>query len=235
MVEIKMDGAGKNALGTDMLLFLREKLADAAGKPVLLTGSGDAFSAGLNLKEVASLDEEKMLEFLRLFEQVMTTLYLYPWPVVAAVNGHAIAGGCVLALGCDHRVMTSNSRAKIGLNESALGVRFPPRTFVMVRRRLSPQHADRLLLGAGLFAPDEALALGLVDEVTDVPMAAAQSRLATLASYPPDGYAQTKADLRGATAADLCPDDVHDRALREATSQWVGSGVKERMARALAR
>lgn len=230
-----MDGAGKNALGTDMMLFLLERLRSAAGKPVLLTGSGDAFSAGLNLKEVAALNPDRMLAFLQTFEECMSALYLYPGPLVGALNGHAIAGGCVLTLCCDHRVMTANPRAKIGLNETALGVRFPPRTLVAVRRRLAPQHADRVLLGAELFAPAAALGLGLVDEVVDDPLPVAYSRLTALAAHPAEAYAQNKADLRGSSPADLVADDAHDRALRALAALWAGSSVKERMLRALGR
>src|SRR4051812_20766858 len=101
MVEITMSGPGKNALGTTMMIFLQEKLREAGGAPVLLTGAGDAFSAGLNLKEVASLDAAGMETFLRRLEALIEALYVYPGPVVALVNGHAIAGGCVLTLCCD--------------------------------------------------------------------------------------------------------------------------------------
>jgi enoyl-CoA hydratase len=235
MIEITMDGPGKNALGTAMMTFLIERLRDAAGAPVLLTGSGDAFSAGLNLREVAGLDGDGMLAFLRLLEDCMAALYLYPGPTVAAVNGHAIAGGCVLTLCCDHRVATASPRSKIGLNETALGVRFPPRVLVIVRRRLALQHADRVLLGAELFDTKAALGLGLVDEIADDVVATARARLTALAAHPAGAYAQTKADLRGASPADLVADDVHDRALRAASAMWSAPGVKEKMLRVLGR
>lgn len=224
-----MDGPGKNALGTAMMTFLVEQLRAAGGQAVLLTGAGDAFSAGLNLKEVAAAEGESMLAFLRLLEETIATLYLYPGPTVAAVNGHAIAGGCVLTLCCDHRIMTTNARAKIGLNETALGVRFPPRTFQAVRRRLSPQHAERVLLGADLFDPAGALALGLVDELADDPLAAARKRIATLEGHPRDVYALTKGDLRGTKPQDLVPDEPHDGALREAAALWSGSDVRQKL------
>src|SRR5580700_9553249 len=103
MFEITMAGPAKNAMGAAMLTWLLERLDVARGQPVLLTGSGDAFSAGLNLKEVSSLDAPAMDVFLRLLERCMSAYYLYPAPIVAAVNGHAIAGGAVLTLACDHR------------------------------------------------------------------------------------------------------------------------------------
>ena len=107
---------------------------------MFLTGDGDAFSAGLNLKEVAALDERGMARFLETLERMVTALYEYPGPVVAWVNGHAIAGGCVVALACDHRLMTSAPRARIGLNEVPLGLRFPPRTWRLVRHQAVASH-----------------------------------------------------------------------------------------------
>lgn len=224
-----MDGPGKNALGTAMMTSVRDQLAAAGGAPVLLTGVGDAFSAGLNLKEVAAADGEAMFTFLGLLEEMVSALYLYPGPTVAAVNGHAIAGGCVLALCCDHRVMTPEPRARIGLNETALGVRFPPRTLAAVRRRLSPQHESRVLLGADLFDPQTALSLGLVDELADDPVAAGRARLSVLEGYSSSVYALTKADLRGSSPSDLVPDAAHERALREASTLWGASEVRQKL------
>lgn len=232
-----MEGPGKNSLGTAMLTSLRDKLREAAGAPVLLTGAGDAFSAGLNLKEIASIigSPDDMLAFLRLLEEAIAALYLYPGPTVAAVNGHAIAGGTVLTLCCDHRVVTSNPRAKLGLNETPLGLRFPPRILTILRRRVPRQHQHRVLLGGDLVDPQAALALGLVDEVADDPVAVGRARLALLADHPPSAYALTKADLNGAVPSDLVPDDVHDRVLREAATTWVGPTVVERVVRVLSK
>src|SRR5580658_4730267 len=164
MVEITMNRPAKNALGSDMIAWLLERLEAAAGEPVLLTGSGDAFSAGLNLKEVASHDPPAMERFLTLLERCMSAFYLYPGPVVALVNGHAIAGGAVLMLTCDHRVATRDPRTRIGLNEVALGVRYPPRVFHIVQQRVPRSAHETVFLGAGLFAPGDARAHGLVDE-----------------------------------------------------------------------
>src|SRR5262249_7674221 len=154
MFEIAMQWPGKNALGTDTMTALRTKLREAAGEPVLFTGSDGAFSAGLNLKEVAELDPPPVRAFPGLLDAAMCEVFQYPAPTVAVLEGHAIAGGCILALCCDHRVATRGARAKIGLNEVALGVRFPPRVLTIARRRLAPQHAENVLLGAGLFDLD---------------------------------------------------------------------------------
>jgi enoyl-CoA hydratase/carnithine racemase len=233
MIEIAMSGPAKNALGTEMMTWLLARLHDAAGEPVLLTGAGDAFSAGLNLKEVAALEPEGMATYLRLLERCMSALYQYPGPTVALVNGHAIAGGCVLTLACDYRVSTKDPRARIGLNEVALGVRFPPRVLRIVKDRVPAPSLVPVLLGAELFAPTQAAALGLIDETSEDPSALARTKLAALAAHPADAYAATKRALRGAVDADLAPDDVETRWFHECVPIWTSEAVKERVRRVL--
>lgn len=198
MFEITMNGEGKNALGTAMMRFLLEQLGEAGGRPLLITGSGDAFSAGLDLKEVAALEPAGMESFLRLLETLMSTLFAYPAPTVALVNGHAIAGGCILALCCDYRVAARNPKTRIGLNEVALGLRFPPKILTITRRRIPAPHLETVILGAGLHDPDAAMRLALIDEVSDDARAVAEKHLTTLASHPAVAYAAAKTELRGA-------------------------------------
>ena len=228
-----MNGPAKNALGSEMMTWLLERLRDANGEPVLLTGSGDAFSAGLNLKEVASLDLEGMARFLRLLERCMSALYLYPGPTVALVNGHAIAGGCVLTLACDYRVATNDAKTRIGLNEVALGVRFPPRVLRIVRDRVPSASHVPVVLGAELFPPDRAMTHGLVDETSADAGTVARARLEALAAHPRDAYAATKRALRGALDSDLAPDDAEARWLRECVPIWTGDDVKARVRKVL--
>ncbi|MDB4931354.1 MAG: Enoyl-CoA hydratase, partial [Myxococcaceae bacterium] len=180
MIDIVIEGAGRNALGTPVLTALRDALRAAGDEPVLLRGAGGAFSAGLNLKELATLDEPAMERFLSLLEETFEALYLHPAPVVALVEGHAIAGGTVLALCCDWRVAAADERARLGLNEVALGLQFPPKTWAIVNARLPATTREQVLLGAGLHPPSEALRLGLLDEVTADAEARARAVLAAL-------------------------------------------------------
>ena len=227
MIEITLQGPAKNALGTPMMTSLRDQLTTAGDRPVLLTGVADAFSAGLNLVEVASLDARGMEAFLRLLQDVVSQLFHHPAPTVACVNGHAIAGGAILALACDHTVATSHPGARIGLNEVALGLRFPPRLLAMVRHRLPPHTAAQVLLGAGLHAPEQALALGLVDELAEDPLQAARARLEALAAHPPLAYQATKADLRGQVGVA----DPHAEAafLEEVLPMWTSDALRQRI------
>lgn len=231
MVEITMSGPGKNALGTEMMDFLLTQLREASGRPVLLTGAGDAFCAGLNLKELSGLDGAGLEAYLRKLEAVVETLYTYPGPTVALINGHAIAGGCVLALCCDHQVAQDSPSARIGLNELALGVRFPPVTLSIVRERIPKRYLNQVLLGAGLHAPGEALRLGLVDEVATDAAAVARERLTRLASHPPDAYAGTKAELRGGTV----DASQNERRFAEILPTWLSSETRARIHAALRR
>lgn len=232
---VTLAGPGRNALGSATMQRLLGELKAAAGEPVLLTGGPGAFSAGLDLREVASLDAPRMALFLRLLEDTMTALYLYPGPTAAAVNGHAIAGGCVLTLCCDVRVASDDPKIKIGLNEVALGLRFPPRVLAIVRARLSRRHQTEVLLGAGLFAPNDALRLGIVDELTsDDVETVARARLEVLASHPPEGYARTKHDLRG-SADDLATERELAAWLERSTPIWTSPDLRARLAARLDR
>ncbi len=228
MFEMVLSAPGKNALGTSVLEGLRRRLSEARGEPVLLTGAGDAFCAGLNLKEVAAIDLEGARRLLRSLEGLVDELFGYPAPTVALVNGHAIAGGCILALCCDYRVAAGDPRIRIGLNETALGLPFPPRILSMVRSRVPPGAVDRVVLEAALHAPAEARALGLVDEVADDARGAAVAALQRLASHPRDAYARNKARLRAGVLG------VREQAAEEELAAvWGSAEVRARAAAAL--
>jgi enoyl-CoA hydratase/carnithine racemase len=200
------------------------------GAPLFLTGDGDAFSTGLNLKEVLALDAAGLEGFLGKFERLAEALFQYPGPTVACLNGHAIAGGCVLALCCDYRVSLPNPQIRIGLNEVALGVTFPPRTMALVRSRLPNQHANRLLLGAELYPPHEAQAFGLIDDVSADAVELARRRLAELSSRPAASYAATKQVLNA-----LVSEATASEELRRLAAYWANPDVKQRLAAALVR
>jgi enoyl-CoA hydratase/carnithine racemase len=229
MREIVITSPSKNAVSSSLLESLARDLEAAGGEPLLLSGAGDAFSAGLDLTEVARIDEPIARRLLGALEHLVAALYTYPAPTVALVNGHAIAGGCVLALCCDHRVATADPRVRIGLNEVALGLAFPPVTLAMVRARLTAPEAERVILGSQLLEPAAALAAGLVDEVAADARAVAVARLEALARHPRAAYARAKADLRGRAlpaAGALDP---------ELVARWASEDTRAAAARALRR
>jgi len=228
-----MNGPGKNALGTATMTRMVADVRAAAGRPLLVTGTGDAFSAGLDLKEVAALDVPGMERFLLLLDELMDVLWTYPGPVVACVNGHAIAGGCVVALCCDLRVAADDPRPRIGLNEVARGLEVPPKIMKLARQRVPPRSIERVLLEGGLHDPRTALQLGLVDEVATDAGGVARTRLETLAAHPRAAYVATKRALR-AGALDLSDADRRDFRERVIPA-WCAPEVKEGLQKFLRR
>ena len=231
-----MDGPGKNSLGTTMMQFLVDRLeaAKAAGnEPILLTGAGDAFSAGLDLREVASLDSKGMAVFLDLLERMTAALYTYPGPLVSVVNGHAIAGGCVVALTSDWRVgPRAASRMKMGLNEVALGLRYPPGVMKLVKKRVDARHIGEIVLGAGLYGADDSFRLGLLDTLAEDPRAAAIKQLEVLGAHPRAAYAAAKSDLRG--TLDVSAEEK--RTFAEASlPAWTAPELKTRLTKMLSK
>lgn len=232
MQELLIDGPGKNALSSELMTSLRERIEAAGDAPLLLRGANGAFSAGLDLKEVVSLDPTGMDAFLRRLEALMATLFHYPGPTVACLDGHAIAGGCILALCCDRIVCAPQPKLRIGLNEAALGLRFPPTVFTIVRHRVAPRYLDEIVLGAALYGPEDALRVGLVDELAADPLATSQAWLERLAGHPPAAYAAIKRDLK----PDARPNEATLGAyLEEALPMWTGDALKSRLRAVLGR
>lgn len=232
MITLTLDAPGKNALSTSLMESVVERLEQLEGEPVMFIGANDAFSAGLNLKELATLEGNTLFSFLELLERFMAGIYLYPGPTVACVNGHAIAGGAVITVCCDYRVIIDDPRVRIGMNEVALGVRFPPRVCSIVRRRVT--NVDRVVLGSELFDPRGALAVGMVDEIAGDVEEVARQRLAMLSRHPREAYATAKHDLRGDEEG-LFPEAQHGFTLRGMLAQWASPVVREKIAAALAK
>lgn len=189
-----------NALDGPMFAALVDALDEverSGSAAAVITGTGAAFSAGADLLRL--MDEG--MDYIeaarphagRAFER----MFLIPVPLVAAINGHAIAGGCVLALACDHRIASSGDH-RIGLAELKVGVPFPTWALETVRYAVAQPHLQRLLYSGRLAKPDEALWLGLVDEVVppDMLMDTAMEAARRLAAIPARTFALTKKALR---------------------------------------
>ena len=163
---------------------------------VVITGTGRFFSAGLALPELIRLDRPGMGAFLTRFDEVMTSLLRLPKPVVAAINGHAIAGGCILAMQCDRRLMVDVG-AKIGLTEVTLGIGLPPSALEPLRAKMPPPTLGPVALEGRLFDPSNALELKLVDELAPDDRLVDQAKTEALrfASHGPGGYGHAKTEV----------------------------------------
>lgn len=172
-----------------------ERIAeDEAIRAVVLTGNGPAFSAGVDLQIVPDLDFPAQDALIEAINRMVTALYGAPVPVVAAVNGHAIAGGAVLAMCADYRVASTDGRH--GLSEISVGVRFPATTLEAVLAELDAGAARRLIFSGTLVDSEEARALGLYDEVAQRPLERALEVARTWSAHSRGIYADVKAAVR---------------------------------------
>jgi enoyl-CoA hydratase len=166
---------------------------DASVKAVIVTGTGSAFSAGVDLFRVLKDGPEYGRRFLPVLDQFLRATLTFPKPVVAAINGHAIAGGCILAAACDHRIMTEGN-GFIGIPELAVGVPFPALPLQIMAARLADGPLRDLVYTGRTVQIDEAKAIGLIDEkcpegmLLDRAMEVAQK----LSSIPAGAFAMTK-------------------------------------------
>jgi enoyl-CoA hydratase/carnithine racemase len=131
---------------------------------VLSSSSANFFSIGFDIPELFDLSREEFGAFYGAVNQMCLDLYALPKPTVAAITGHAIAGGCILALCCDYRFI-ANGRKLIGLNEVKLGVPVPYPADRMLRELVGMRPAREIMEAGEFYGPDQALALGLVDRV----------------------------------------------------------------------
>lgn len=196
---VRIDRPPANALDLSLLDEGHRVLAElGAAEPgaVVLTGRDGFFSAGVDLKVAPTLDAAAQREMVAGINRLFAGWYGFPRPVVCAVNGHAIAGGLILALCGDHRVGARAGR--YGLTELAVGVPYPVVALAVVRGELTAAAARRLALGAELVGPEEALALGCLDELADDPLGRALEVAERMAGLPVAAYAAAKEQLRGA-------------------------------------
>lgn len=152
-----------NALDLQLLEAIAREtgnLADA--RAVVLTGTGSIFSAGVDLFRLLEGGAGGIGRFLDALEAAVLGLFELSMPVVAAVNGHAIAGGAILVQACDYRIM---SGGKIGVPELLVGVPFPVAALEVARFATPPQHVQKLAYTGRTLGPEDALAHGLVDEL----------------------------------------------------------------------
>lgn len=167
-------------------------------RAVVLTGTGKAFSAGVDLRRFLDEGAPYAADLLRALDEVFLAAFELAIPMVSAVNGHAIAGGCVLAACADVTLM-AQGEGRIGLPEVRVGVAFPRSALEIVRHAVGEVGLRRMVMGGRTYLPDEAAALGLVDDVLPAGdlVKAAVARARSLADdIPADTFALTKAQLR---------------------------------------
>lgn len=238
LARLNLNKARGNALDAPVLAEMRAALAELGRDPAvhgLLLSSGHAklFSPGLDLVALTDYDRNAMLAFLELFDTVVTELYAFPRPVGAALAGSALAGGCILALCADLRVM-AESGAVIGLNEAKVGVALPFGVTRLLAASVSPRELTRMALQARNYNPAEALAAGLVDQLAPPAgvIPATEALLRELLDREPGALSLTKAWLRAPVIEAMRGSGLAER--QQFVECWFSPGTQARMREILA-
>jgi enoyl-CoA hydratase/carnithine racemase len=228
---LTLDHGPVNAMDLELLSALPAAFGEVAeARAVVLTGAGRSFCAGVDLKRIVAGGPDYVQSFLPALSLALLAPFEHPKPVVAALNGHALAGGCILAAACDHRLMSGGT---IGVTELAAGVPFPTVALEILRHVVGPE-IDRLVLTADRLTPDEGAAAGLVDEVVEPAdlRDKALERAAALSAAPADVYALSKRQLHGPALDRIhAVRDLHDPAVLELwSSERTHTSLREYLA-----
>jgi enoyl-CoA hydratase len=197
ILDVLIDDGGPNVLRPNVLEDLRVAFTDHPDAPVLLRGREGMFSAGLDLRWMVAHTPPEIGELLHACGRVLMTVWAHPRPVVAAVTGHAIAAGTMLAMCADHVVAAVGGTW--GLNETANGMEIPRFGIDLAAARLGPRDLGALLIPGERIDAARATQVGMADELAapDAVVARAEARLYQLAALPAVAYAANKLRLRG--------------------------------------
>jgi enoyl-CoA hydratase len=236
-VVLRMRAGKANAIGPAWLSRMETLLDEALAvrpRALVITGYESFFSAGLDLPALDTLGQDQMSSFVMAFSRTMLRVFELPLPVIAAVNGHAIAGGCVLALQADVRI-AARSEFRMGLNEVQLGIALPAMVLETLRAQVPPLSLLPVALEGRLFTPEEALGLGLLHELVPPEQLErrAAERATELGSLPPQAFAAIKQSIRapvGRRLRDVLPEDAAGWA-----ATWSSDEGRERRRQAIER
>lgn len=199
-----------NALDVELLDAIVTAFGEVADAPaVVLTGEGSSFCAGVDLRRILISSSAEIEYFLDALSRALLTVFTHPRPVVAAVNGHAIAGGCVLAVATDVRLMSGGS---MGLTELDVGVAFPTAA-LEIARHAAGSRVQSMILSGRLIDPAEAVEVGFIDWVVDPEdlLDAAISEARSLGRIPAETYELTKRQLHAPAMAAIAREyEIYD-------------------------
>jgi len=171
--EVQLNRAPANALNRELIAKLTEQLlvAGRSCDAVVVSGRDGMFSAGLDVPSLLQEDREAMADFWRLFSKLLNTIAFMPVPTVFALTGHCPAGGIVLSIFSDYRIMCGG-KYKTGLNETQVGLVVSPIIKNALVRLTGPNTAAKILVAGSILSAEEALAIGMIDEIAEDPKAA---------------------------------------------------------------
>jgi enoyl-CoA hydratase len=235
---LRLQGRHGNAINEDMIAALRESLAeverDGEIRGLLLASSHPKmFCPGLDLRELVEFERARMARFMERFSDCLVALYRCPKPMVAALSGHTVAGGCVLALAADRRILRPG--ALMGLNEVQVGVPLPLGPSLILRDGVASSRLDEVALLGNNFSGEEAVELGLAQELGPEEGFEEHclARLREYASRDGAAFALTKQHLRGDIAERI--ETEERRTLAGFLDCWFSEATRARMLRIVER
>ncbi|MBK0383727.1 enoyl-CoA hydratase/isomerase family protein [Pedobacter sp. SD-b] len=220
---IALDNGSSNTINAEMLAELKKIItsveADDNMRGVILTGKKGFFSAGLDLITLYDYDEKQIKKFWIDFLDLVKTLTLFKKPMIAAISGHSPAGGCVLSICCDYRVM-AEGKYVIGLNEVPVGIIVPDNIFELYAFWIGKAAAYRNLLEGKLMGFEEAKNIGLVDATTPIEslMTVAQKKMANYIQFDAITWQESKLNMRKELNAKVSQDQ--SATLEKMLKQW---------------
>jgi enoyl-CoA hydratase len=237
---LQMTHGKANAMDLEFCRGLAAQVEECRQSPagaLVITGQGKMFSAGVDLPRLVAGGAPYVREFLPAMNHAFEALFAFPKPMVAAVNGHAIAGGCILAACADYRMM-AREPGRIGIPELLVGVPFPVVPLEIVRFATPRQHLQALIYRGLTLPAVDALAYGLIDAVAD-PERLIDEAIAVaegLAAVPHEAFTLTKRSLREPALARMHQSGATDDVIHHA---WAGepvlSAIRDYVARTLKR
>lgn len=231
---LHMQRGSANALDVEFLAEIRRQVSEAtpeATRGLILTSSGPIFCAGLDLPALVDYDRDRMRELLRELRGCCVDLFSHPRPTVAAMNGHAIAGGALLSLACDRRHVVMG-QSRWGLNEAQLGLALPAFAIEMMRYALDRTTVEKLLYSGTLYPAFKAHDMGALDElVEEEDLLDSSLRAIQEWSASPEAFADIKRRLHAPVleAIENKPEPED-----EWIKLWFSSGVQARLREAVA-
>jgi len=225
-----------SALDLELCDALRAEFENAGEsadvRAIVITGSGSTFSAGVDLRRLVDGGKEYVLDFVEALDDMLRAIFLFPKPAIAAINGHAIAGGAIIAFACDYRLM---SAGRIGVPEALVGVPFPPLALEVVRFAVPRQHLQPLLYLARTVEVAEAKEMGIIDEVmpAETLLARAQEIARKMAEITPAAFRLTKRQVREPFLRDAA--EIASVSAGEIDAQWADPAVHTHIRQYLAK
>jgi enoyl-CoA hydratase len=236
ILTIRLAHGKASALDLELCQELQREVEAAAESPdiraLIITGTGSIFSAGVDLPRMINSGKEYTQNFVEALDAVLRALFLFPKPAVVAANGHAIAGGAIIAFACDYRLM---SGGRIGVPEALVGVPFPPLALEIVRFAVPRQHLQPMLYLAKTIEAAEAKSIGIIDEVvsSDNLLNRAMEIARQLADLTPDDFRLTKRQIREPFLRDAA--EIARVSAGEIAAQWADPATHEHIKAYLAK